>query len=309
MATIEALDNEIISIRARIATLQSHRANLTSILLSQPHLSTHIAQGPVNSEAQRATASSFLKAQQQRNTENIHRACAGVTAYKVRDPDPCAVDNGNILGVRIEVAIRGRFIETYHVLFNRPNERHKLMLKIHKHTVPSCIPLQALRNKLLPSTERYKGELVEQKLVQFGRALRRELVAWHLRMEVMERLRVDAGLGDKASTEVKESREPATGKVLNAFVSDDEDEEEEEEEEEASRRRQDRPMKIMEIEADIGVREISVIWLSGQTGVFSITKDGNVEKAVVTTAAGVRVSELSRKALGRIEGIVQRLAV
>ena len=308
MATIDALDNEIDSIRARISTLRSHRANLTSILLSQPHLSTRIAQGPVTSEAQRVTASNFLKAQQQRNTENIHRACAGVTAYKVHDPDPCAVDNGNILGVRIEVAIRGRFIETYHVLFNRPNERQKLMLKIHKHTVPSCIPLQALRNKLLPSTERYKGEMVEQKLVQFGRGLRRELVAWHLRMEVVERLRVDAGLGDKASRAVEESREPATGKVLNAFVSDDEDEEEEEEEE-ALRRRHGRPMKIMEIEADMGVREINVIWSSGQTGVFSITKDGNVEKAVVTTAAGVRVSELSRKALGRIEGMVQRLAV
>lgn len=131
-------------------------------------------------------------------------------------------------------------------------------------------------------------------------------MAWHLRMEAVERLRVDAGLGDRASREVKESREPATGKVLNAFVSDDEDEEEEEE---VSRRWDDRPMRIMEIEADMGVREINVIWSSGQTGVFSITKDGNVEKSVVTTAAGVRVSGLSRKALGRIEGMVQRLAV
>jgi central kinetochore subunit Mal2/MCM21 len=306
MTTIEALDSELDSIRTRISTLQSHRANLTSILLSQPHLSTHITQGPVTSEPQRATALKFLKSQQQRNAENIHRACAGVTAYKVRDPDPGAVNNGNILGVRIEVAIRGRFIETYHVLFNRPNERHKLMLKIHKHTIPSCIPLQALRNKWMPSTERDKGEMVEQKLVQFGRGLRRELVAWHLRMEAVERLRVDAGLGDKASREVKESREPATGKILNAFVSDDEDEEEEEEE--ATRQRHDGPVTIIEIEADMGVRELNVIWSSGQIGVFGITKDGNVEKAVVTTAAGVRVSAMSRKALGRIEGLVQRLA-
>jgi central kinetochore subunit Mal2/MCM21 len=306
MATIEALDSEIDSIRARISTLQSHRANLTSVLLSQPHLHTHINQGAVTSESQRASASKLLKAQKQRNTENIYRACAGVTAYKVRDPDPCAVDKGNILGVRIEVAIRGRYIETYHVLFNRPNERHKMMLKIHKHTIPSCIPLQALRNKWLPSTERDKGEMLEQNLVQFGKRLRRELVAWHLRTEALDMLRVDAGLGDKASREVKESREPAIGKVLNAFVSDDEDEDEEEEEE-AARLQRAGPVRIIEIEADLGVREINIIWSSGQTGIFSVTKDGNIEKGIVTTAAGVRVSELSRKALGRIEGLVQRL--
>ncbi|KAF2799214.1 hypothetical protein K505DRAFT_321295 [Melanomma pulvis-pyrius CBS 109.77] len=303
MASIEALDSDISDIRARIATLQSHRANLTSILLAQPHLSTHISQGPATNERQRGLASKLVAAQQQRIVENVYRACAGVTAYKVKDPDPHAVDNGSILGVRIEVAIRGRFIDTYHVLFNRPNSRHKLMLKIYKHTIPPCIPLQALRNKWLPATEKDASDMAEQKLVSFGKGLRKELVAWHLRTEAVEKLRVAAGLRDRNAGEATEKRKPTIGKVLNAFVSDDEDEEEED----VPTQRRDGPVKITEIEADMGVREITITWSNGQTGVLSVTKDGRIDKAVVFTAHGVRVSELGRKALGRIEGLVQRL--
>jgi len=305
MATVEDLDSEISDIRARISALQSHRENLTSILLAQPNLSTKISEGRVNDEHQRARALKYIKAQQQRNTENLYRACAGVTAYKVRDPDPHAVDNGNILGVRIEVAIRNRYIETYHVLFNRPNPRHKLMLKIHKHTIPACIPLQALRNKWMPVTEKDGSVMVEQKLVNFGKALRKELVAWHLRTQAVENLRAEAGL-EKTETAVHEVRKEHTiGTVLNAFVSEDEDDNEEDEI--APRRRPSGPIKITEIESDMGVREISITWSNGQIGVFSVMKDGQIDKAIVKAIGGERLVELNRKGLGRIEGLVQRL--
>lgn len=145
--------------------------------------------------------------------------------------------------------------------------------------------------------------MAEQKLVSFGKGLRKELVAWHLRTEAVEKLRAEAGLGDRNVGEKEERRKPAIGKILNAFVSDDEDEDEED----APRQRCDGPVKITEIEADMGVREISITWSNGQTGVLGVTKDGRINKAVVATADGVRVSELGRKALGRIEGLVQRM--
>ncbi|KAF2704052.1 hypothetical protein K504DRAFT_473701 [Pleomassaria siparia CBS 279.74] len=308
MDTIESLDSDISDIRAQIASLKARRANLSSIVLSLPHLSTHISQGRVADEPQRALALKRIAAQQRRITENTYRACAGATAYKVRDPDPHAVNNGHILGVRIEVAIRGRFIETYHVHFNRPNPRYKLMLKIHHHTIPSCIPLQALRNKWLPVTDKDKSVMVEQKLIEFGKTLRRELVAWHLRTEAVDKLRVEAGLGDKGTREKEERETAVMGKVLNAFVSsDDEDEDEDDVDQDAESQRRNAHEKIIDVDADMGVREISIAWSNGLTGVFGVTKDGNIDKAAVTTSGGVRVPEVARRALGRIEGLVQRL--
>lgn len=306
MATAEALDAEISDIRERIATLHAHRANVASILLSQPHLASRLDQRPVLHERNRRNAAKTVEKQSKRNLEHVYRACAGVTAYKVKDPDPYAVDNGNVLGVRIEISIGGRFIETYHVLFNRPNAQHKNMLKIHKHTIPPCIPLQPLANKWLPMTRKDAETTTEQSLVKFGRSLRKELVSWHLRLEAVEKLRAEAGLGEKEiqEDEEKEKARPAIGKVLNAFVSDDEELEEEDE----LHRRQGEPVKITDIEVDAAAREITITWSNSRTGTMRVTKDGQVEKAVVKSEDGTRDSALSRKAVGRIEGLVQRLA-
>ncbi|KAF2240403.1 hypothetical protein BU26DRAFT_526052 [Trematosphaeria pertusa] len=303
MATTEALDSEISDLYARISTLQAHRANLASILLSQPHLQPRLEQRPVLHERNRRNAAKIVEKQAKRNIENVYRACAGVTAYKVKDPDPYAVDNGNILGVRIEVSIGGKFVETYHVLFNRPNAQHKNMLKIHKHTIPPCIPLQPLANKWLPITRKDAETTTEQNLLKFGRSLRKELVSWHLRLEAVEKLRVEAGLENKSAEREEERAESTIGKVLNTFVSDDEDEEDEE----RTRRRRDGPVRITDIEADTAVREITVTWSDGRAAVVKVAKDGQIEKAAVRFEDGARDSALVRKAVGRIEGLIQRL--
>jgi central kinetochore subunit Mal2/MCM21 len=302
MAAAETLDSEISDLQDRIATLRAHRANLASILLSQPHLPTRLEQRPVLHERNRRNAAKLVQKQSNRNLENVYRACAGVTAYKVKDPDPCAVDNGNVLGVRIEVSISGRFVETYHVLFNRPNTAHQNMLKIHKHTIPPCIPLQSLANKWLPMTKKSAEEPREQDLVKFGKHLRKELVSWHLRLEALEKLRKDAMLSDQTARREGSNVEPEPGLVLNAFVSDDEDSEEEDQPDE-----QDGTLSISRIDSDAAVREITITWSNGKVGIFKVTKDGEVGKAAVRTKEGMRETSLSSKALGRIEGLLQRL--
>lgn len=302
MATAEALDDDISDIRDRIATLEAHRANLTSILLSQPHLPTRLEQRPVLHERNRRNAAKLVQKQSKRNLENVYRACAGVTAYKVKDPDPCAVDDGNVLGVRIEVSVGGRFVDTYHVLFNRPNAAHKATLKIHKHTIPPCIPLQPLANKWLPIPKKSTEEPREQDLVKFGRHLRKELASWHLRLEALEKLRKDAKLPERTAPREGLAVEHETGMVLNAFVSDDEDSDEEDVTD-----KQDSALRILTIDGDAAVREITITWSDGRVGVFKVTKDGEVDKAVVRTKEGTRDASLSSKALGRVERLVQRL--
>ncbi|KAJ4358673.1 uncharacterized protein N0V89_003257 [Didymosphaeria variabile] len=302
MDTAEALDADISDLHDRIATLRAHRANLTSILLSQPHLPTRLEQRPVLHERNRRNAVKLVQKQSNRNLENIYRACAGVTAYKVKDPDPCAIDDGNVLGVRIEVSVGGRFVETYHVLFNRPNTAHKTMLKIHKHTIPPCIPLQPLANRWLPTAKKSAEEPKEQNLVKFGRHLRKELVSWHLRLNTLEKLRKDAKVEDKPAGPDESNIEPAVGTVLNAFVSDDEDSEEEDPLSEAVG-----PLRISTLDADAAVREITITWSNGRVGIFKVTKDGEVDKAVVRTKEGAREASLVSKALGRIEGLLERL--
>jgi len=302
MTTEEALDQEIADLQARIVTLEAHRANFAAILLSQPHLSARLEQRPVKNEPNVLKAIKAVKNQVERNVENAYRICAGVTAYKVKDPDPYAVDNGNLLGVRIEVPIDGRFIEVYNVLLNRPEAMHKNMLKIHAHTIPTCIPLQSLADKWLPRTRSGAEKTTEQNLIKFGKALRKELVSWHLRMSALKKLQAEARVGDGTARQKRERPATSIGQVLNAFVTDDEESEEDDISESSTE------AKIMNIEANPSVREIRIEWSNGRMGVMQVTKDGEVEKATVREPDGSREPSLTRKAIGRIEGLIQRLS-
>lgn len=301
MATIDELDSDISDLHARIATLHAHRSNLSSVLLSQPHLSARLqTSNQANSPgdlAQRA-----IEKQSKRNLESIHRACAGVTAFKVKDPDPNAINNGNVLGVSIDVAIGGRFIETYHVLLNWRSKDGSRLLKIHKHTIPPCIPLQQLVNKYLPTSGKDADVDPEQDLVKFGKLLRKELVSWHMRLNAVEELKKEAGLQNQNSRKAKDDDVETTGKILNAFVSSDDESNSDVEAEE-----EDGPVRILDIESDAAVRQVTIIWTDRRVAVMNITKDGRIEKAVCRARDGSRDAAMSRKAKGPIGGLVRRL--
>ncbi|KAI4652794.1 uncharacterized protein J4E78_007621 [Alternaria triticimaculans] len=300
METTEQLDEDISDLHTRLATLRAHRANLSSVLLSQPHLAARLQSTNTNNKPAN-DANDVITRQSKRNLENIYRACAGVTAYKVKDPDPHALNDGNILGVSIDVALGGRFVETYHVLLSVKQKNDKRIMRIHKHTVPPCIPLQHLSDKWLPAGGKDEENDPEQDLVRFGRLLRKELVSWHLRVNAVEELRKDAGLAQSRQDSEDDSF-TSNGKILNAFVSDDEASSDIEQEDADLG-----SARILDIEADAAVRQVTVVWSDRRTAVMAITKDGRVERAVCRTRDGARNAVLSRKAVGPLNGLVRRL--
>ena len=295
MESADQLDAEISDLHDRIAILKAQRANLTSVLLSQPHLTTRLGSD--------AATKRIIDQQLRRNLENTYRACAGVTAYRVKDPDPYAVHNGDILGISIEVPLNGGFVDTYHVLLAVREHENTGRLRIHKHTIPACIPLQQLANKWLPqSTNDGDGAKdLEQDLVKFGRALRRELVSWHMRLQTIQDLRREAKLpDDDADNEDNTAGLISGGKVLNAFVSDDSSDAEEDDGE--------APIRILDIEADAAVRSVTITWSDGRTAGLVVTKDGRVDKAICRARGGARDSTLSAKAIGPLSGLLRRLS-
>ena len=302
MEPTEQLDEDICQLHTRIALLKAHRANLSSVLLSQPHLAARIQTG--NQRDTQAESSKRIIAQQQkRNLENVYRACAGVTAYRVKDPDPNAINNGNLLGISIDVAIGPKFIETYHVLLSVCDKDDRKIVSIHKHTIPPCIPLEQLARKWIPGSAKDEDMSPEQDLVRFGRLLRKEIVSWHMRISAVEELRKGAGL-DKERAEGTAS--PVQVQVLNSFVSDDEassDIEDEEDEED------DGALRLLHIETDAAVRQMVVTLSDRRTVVMSITKDGRVDKAVCRTREGRRDAMIGKTAIGPLRGLVRRLLV
>ncbi|RMZ72931.1 cenp-o kinetochore centromere component [Pyrenophora seminiperda CCB06] len=313
MEPTSQLDEDIRHLHTHISLLQAHRANLSSVLLSQPHLSARLQpsnhQRDTQQHAENTTAR-IIAQQNARNLENVYRTCAGVTAFRVKDPDPNAINNGNLLGISIDVAIGPKFVETYHVLLSLREGRNdkKKMLSIHKHTIPPCIPLQQLARRWIPGSTKDEEVDPEQDLVRFGRLLRKELVGWHMRVNAGEELRKSAGLEEPKEADGGEDLGTASsGKVLNAFVSDDEASSDIEHENDDDD--DDGVLRLLDIETDAAVREMTITLSDRRTVVMSITKDGRIDKAVCRTKDGRRDVILSKTVMGPLRGLLRRLSV
>lgn len=132
---------------------------------------------------------------QARNQQCLYRICAGVTAFKVADPDPNAVDQGKVLGLRFEVMSKSQFIHPFFVMLNRPWLPESDFLRVHRHTVPPYIPLPGLAYRHLPPPdEEVDGRPPKQDLAHFARTLRQELVRYHNRIGAIADLRRDIGI-------------------------------------------------------------------------------------------------------------------
>jgi central kinetochore subunit Mal2/MCM21 len=219
-------------------------------------------------------------AQEAHDQLNLYRTIAGITTFKVRDPDPNAVDGGKVLGLRIEVMSKSRFLRPYYVMLNRPYPDSRL-LRVHRHTVPPSIPLSGLAYRHLPppaplkdDTDPDAPETAPQDLARFARELRREIVRYHNR----------AG----AIGAISQAAAAAT-------VSDAEDDDD-----------------MVDVRAaDPQAKQVELGWADGRTGRIILDDDGKIERMVVYRS-DVRDHETKNQMLGdslHIDDVVKLMSV
>jgi len=199
----------------------------------------------------------------------IYRIGSPVTTFRAQDPDPNAVDGGAVLGLRIEVVSRARFLRPYYVFLNRPYAGSRA-LRVHRHTLPPSVPVGALAARHLPAPGG-EGAAPPQDLLRFVRALRRDVVRFHHRLSCVEDMRRAVGL--------RKGADPAAqGAVLDVAAT------------------------------DVEARQVKIDWADGRVGRLVIADDGRVEKMVVfgergrdrgtvreLCAAGQRIGDIARK--------------
>ncbi|KAJ4386433.1 hypothetical protein N0V93_009329 [Gnomoniopsis smithogilvyi] len=284
MSSEAELEEEIANLKARVESLKGQiQVQLNGLL------TTESAREAIESDESAKALKDRLEKQQAYKQQCTYRVCAGITTFRVRDPDPNAVDNGTVLGIRIEVMTRSKFIRPYFVFLNHPysgSEHKERLWRVHRHTVPSCVPLNGLASRYLPaprsganSVADIEGARVEkrQNLSRFVRTLRRELVRYHNRLAVMADMRKTLGLDGKR----KDAKELAERCPIFAISA-----------------------------ADNEAKQIRIDWKDGRSGRLVLNDDGEVTKAVVFGDRG-RDREVTRELLssgGRLEDVAQRLA-
>ncbi|KAL2161249.1 hypothetical protein VTH06DRAFT_8469 [Thermothelomyces fergusii] len=301
------LDDEIEELQARVATLKRQLRIHAATLITAPSTRQLLSPSPLDKpdpaltlptrtsddqarqdrQARQALLADALEQQQAHAQQCLYRACASLTTFRARDPDPRAVDGGAILGLRIEVFSRSRFLRPYYVLLNRPfpGSRH---LRVHRHTLPACIPLAGLAWRYLPPPKPPReeeegragaGSKRRQDLARFARALRREVVRYHNRLGVVADLRKAAGLG-KAGRGGEHLEGPSSNRLVEIAP------------------------------ADAEAKQLAIEWADGRTGRLVMGDDGEIVKLVVLGENGWD-RKAGRDLLGgavRIEDVVKRLA-
>ena len=207
--------------------------------------------------------------------------CTGATLFESRDPDPNAVDNGRIIGVRIEAFDRRerKFAKPNYILLNRPYSQDKERLRVHRHTLPPCIPLKRLADQFLTSPNSAAtidpGEGIplkqpkqhKQDLSRLVREIRRSLISYQRRKEaiqiVQEKVQHDSG--------------------ENA---------------------------IREINAvDAELQELRIDWTDGSVARIRVSQKGDIEKILVVGADGKQShgprKQLARGNGGRMENLLE----
>ncbi|KAI0856362.1 cenp-O kinetochore centromere component [Xylaria cubensis] len=279
----DRLHDEIAKLRAQVESLKNDVRLQTATLMtadSTRQILQSQTTGARPSETGDATKLKLLARFQEQSAHKqrcLYRACASLTTFKVNDPDPNAVDGGNVLGLRFEVMSKAKFVRPYYVMLNRPYPDRRL-LRVHRHTVPQCIPLSGLvaRHLPLPTAKDDDDDDAPKKqdLSRFVRALRRELVRYHNRAAIIGDMKKAAGLTSKKAPD------------------------------------QESETEITDISAaDAEAKQISLQWRDGRSGRLVMNDDGEVVKMVVQGANG-QDHETVRQFLGgaaRVEEVTRGL--
>ena len=141
-----------------------------------------------------------------------------------------------------------------------PDAADKERLRIHRHTIPVCIPLAALALKYLPPppSPSTPDKSKPQKLQAFVRALRREIVGYRNRIEAIKRLRRDFSL-DETKAASRKGKEKDRERIIADVAA-----------------------------ADAEARQIRIVWVDGTVARVLAGEKGEVVRAVVVGEVGDR---------------------
>lgn len=170
-----------------------------------------------------------------------------------------------------------KFQRPYYVFVNKPYKGSQLF-RVHRHTVPPCIPLAALAAKYLPTPSAGADlqKAKKQDFQRFVKTLRREVANYHNRVTVVTGLKDAFGLG--------EEKNRGKGKGREQLIAD---------------------IGLADAEA----KQIRIEWVDGRIGRIVVDSSGEIQKCVITGQEG-RDRELERKILGgqkRMEDLVKTL--
>ncbi|KAF2674394.1 hypothetical protein BT63DRAFT_419686 [Microthyrium microscopicum] len=194
-----AIDTEIAQVRAQIEALRHRKSLLSTSLIGSRRTKLALqsydsAQKPPGIDRALATLSETSSA----IAANNARITAGITAFRVKDPDPNAVNNGKILGVRLDLYSTGQnsFVPPYYLLFRQFEDG---VLKLHQHTIPACISLRPILRKHMPTKDEDESAASlpghSQDLHAFAKGVRKELVGLTTRSDKIEALKQSYAFG------------------------------------------------------------------------------------------------------------------
>ncbi|KAJ0425978.1 Cenp-O kinetochore centromere component-domain-containing protein [Aspergillus carlsbadensis] len=222
----EDLDSEISSIRREIRKLRRRRRFLSSSILSSASLHNRLNrpnQAPeLNLSSLNEDISPVVRAAGSHEQSNHHRIAFSTTTFPFKDPSQ-TLDNEtdspkNLLGARIDICVRnGRFTKPYYLLLQKlrtnGHDHGNVRVKVHRHTIPAFISVDRLERVFLrgtpakfsagdgdgteetqPPMKDKQGPVRKQDLRGFIREVRRQLVAWHMRLDAVHYLRDQLGV-------------------------------------------------------------------------------------------------------------------
>jgi central kinetochore subunit Mal2/MCM21 len=269
-----------------------------SSLLSSTRVQTQLHEhrtSPSSVETIKDDLSLLLTSSEQTSKSNIHRLTFSATAFTFTDPSPECQTLNPLLGIRFDLCHRtGRYTKPYH-LFCRRVSASSQDLHIHRHTIPSFVPLSDYEKQYLPVIDEGYGGSEDsylsntdcpktQDLHALVKRVRQDLLSWRLRLEAIDLLRELLELPAPKSN---------SGDGLGAGNEDDSEIDE------------DEGMSDHEPEScgKFGVQQLEVcspdgsqariLWSDDRVGRIKLSREGGIAKAAVFSGAG-RLGEQER---------------
>lgn len=216
-----------------------------------------------------------------------------MTAFPFTDPSPEHQSFNPLLGIRFDICDRaGRFPKQYHIFCRRVSASSQ-ELRIHRHTIPSLVPLSDYEKQYLPLTDEGYGGSEDsylsnsdhpktQDLHTLVTRVRKDLVSWTLRLDAIDFLRECL---DLPPPKVK----TGTGSEMEDDGQADEDEDMSDSEFESCGKFGVRQLEICSPDAS----QARILWSDDRVGRIKLSPEGGIVKAAVFSGAG-RVAEQER---------------